>query len=70
MYKVLSIALFIAGIVLAVFGAQAVNSTSSSISRFFTGAPTDKSMEMLISGIVLSVVGLAGIVISRQGSRR
>ena len=70
MYKVVSIAILIAGIVLAVFGAQAVNSTSSSISRFFTGAPTDKSMEMLISGIVLSVVGLAGIVISRQGSRR
>ena len=70
MYKVVSIALFIAGIVLAVFGAQAVNSTSSSISRFFTGAPTDKSMEVLISGIVLSVVGLAGIVLSRQGSRR
>jgi len=61
MIKAVSLALLAGGIVLAVFGIAAMNSAGSDISRFFTGAPTDKAMWLLVGGIVASVVGLAGL---------
>ena len=59
MNKVISIAALIAGVVLIVFGINASNSAGSHISNFFTGAPTNKSIWLLIVGIVLAVAGLA-----------
>ena len=57
MNRPLGIALLIAGLVLIIFGISASESFGSDISRFFTGTPTDKSVWMLIGGIVLAVVG-------------
>jgi len=62
MIKAVSLALLAGGIALTVFGVAAMNSTGSDISRFFTGAPTDKAMWLLIGGIVASVVGLVGLL--------
>ena len=62
MNKLISIALLAGGIVLMIFGINATNSFGSDVSRFFTGSPTDKAIWMLIGGIVLTVVGLAGTV--------
>lgn len=59
MNKVIGIALVAGGIVLSVLGINASDSFASDVSRFFSGAPTDKSMWLLILGIVLSVAGLA-----------
>jgi len=42
------------------FGIGAMNSFGSDVSRFFTGAPTDKAVWMLVGGIVAVVVGLGG----------
>lgn len=50
-------ALLAAGIVLTIFGINAVDSFSSDVSRFFTGNPTDKSMWLLIGGIAAMVLG-------------
>ncbi len=61
MNKAIFLALLVGGIVLTVFGISAMNSFSSDISRFFTGAPTDRSIWMLIGGIILVVAGLVGI---------
>jgi len=61
MNKALSIALLGVGILLIVLGANASNSFSSSVSRFFTGSPTDKAIWMLIGGIVAAVAGLFGL---------
>ena len=36
--------------------------STKDVSRFFTGAPTDKAMWLLIGGIVASVVGLVGLL--------
>jgi hypothetical protein len=58
MNKVLSLALLAGGIALIVFGVNASNSFGSDVSRFFTGNPTDKSIWMLIGGIVATVAGL------------
>ena len=61
MNKILSLALIIAGVVLMVLVFNAIHSFSSDISRFFTGYPTDKSIWMLIGGIVLSGFGLFSV---------
>jgi Protein of unknown function (DUF3185) len=63
MNKMISVAILAGGILVLIFGINAVNSTGSDISRFFTGAPTDHAMWMLVGGVVASVVGLAGLVL-------
>ena len=67
MNTALSAALLVGGIVLLVFGWNEHQSTSSEISKFFTGNPTDRSMWMLIGGAILAVMGLVGLL---RGSRR
>jgi hypothetical protein len=58
MNKIVSLALLGGGVVLIIFGVNAMNSFSSDVSRFFTGSPTDKAVWMLIGGVVATVVGL------------
>jgi hypothetical protein len=62
MDKTISLAILAGGIVLVIFGVSASNSFSSDVSRFFTDAPTDKAIWMLVGGVVLTIVGLAGLV--------
>jgi hypothetical protein len=62
MNKAVSIALLVGGIMLIVFGAGASNSAGSGVSRFFTGAPTDRTIWLLVGGIAASLVGLAGLM--------
>ena len=62
MNKLISLALLVGGIVLIIYGAAASDSLSSSFSRFFTGNPTDKTMWLLIGGIVAAVAGLFGVL--------
>jgi hypothetical protein len=61
MNRPLSVALLVGGIVLIIFGVNASNSFGSDISRFFTGAPTDKAVWMLIGGVVAAVAGVVGL---------
>jgi hypothetical protein len=67
MNTVLSVALLVGGVVLLVFGYNASQSTSSELSRVFTGNPTDRAMWMLAGGAVLAVAGLVGLF---RGSRK
>jgi Protein of unknown function (DUF3185). len=62
MNKAIFIALLVGGVLLAGFGINATNSFGSDVSRFFTGSPTDKAIWMLVGGIVMGIVGLAGLV--------
>ena len=62
MYKAFSLALLVGGVALAIFGISASQSLSSDISRFFTGSPTDKTVWMLVGGVVLFIVGLVGLL--------
>jgi len=62
MNRVVSVALLAAGVVLIILGINASNSFSSDVSRFFTGSPTDKSIWLLIGGIVACLVGVFGMV--------
>jgi hypothetical protein len=62
MNRIASLVLLITGIVLVVYGLSALDSIGSSFSRFFTGAPTDKTMWLLIGGAVCAILGLGGVV--------
>ena len=66
MDKTISLALLAGGILLFIFGVNAANSVSSDISRIFTDAPTDKAIWMLVGGVVVTIVGLTGLL---RGSR-
>jgi hypothetical protein len=62
MNKSMSVSLLVIGVILLVFGLNAYHSASSDVSRFFTGAPTDKALWLLIAGVVFSIVGFLGLV--------
>jgi len=57
MNKGIGIALVVVGIVLVAYGFNASDSASSGISRFFTGAPTNKALWLLLGGSGSTVVG-------------
>ena len=65
--RALGLAILAGGIALIVFGVNASNSIGSDFSRFFTGTPTDKSVWMLIGGIVAVIVG--GVLSLRPARR-
>jgi uncharacterized membrane protein YidH (DUF202 family) len=62
MDKSIPVVLLIVGVVLLVFGISAYHSASSDVSRFFTGAPTDKALWLLIGGAIFGIVGFLGLV--------
>lgn len=69
MNSILSAGLIIVGIILIVMGVVAMDSFSSDVSRFFTGTPTDKSVWMLIAGILALIAGGAGAAFRSRGTR-
>lgn len=62
MDKTISLAILAGGIVLVIFGITAANSVSSDFSRFFTDAPTDKAIWLLVGGAVATIFGLVGLM--------
>jgi len=68
MNSIVSISLIAVGIALLVMGVVAMDSFSSDVSRFFTGTPTDKSVWMVIGGIVALIAGGAGMTLFRSNS--
>ncbi len=57
MNKALSIALFIAGIALLVFGLNAQDAPAAPVSEVMTGAPTSMSLWLVVLGLVGVIVG-------------
>jgi hypothetical protein len=68
MNKILSLALLVVGVVLIAYGINASESVGSDISRFFNGSPTDRTIWLLIGGIVTAVVGAGGLMRSGKSS--
>jgi hypothetical protein len=52
--------LLVVGVVLLVLGLIDADSIGSSFSRLFTGEPTDKSIWLMLSGGIATIVGLGG----------
>ena len=59
--KAIGIALLAVGIILLVLGINASESVGSEVKEFFTGTPTDKSVWMILGGVLLGVVGLVAV---------
>jgi Protein of unknown function (DUF3185) len=59
MNKAIGLALLAVGIGLIIYGAHAADSVSSSVSRAFTGNPTDKTIWFLLGGVAAAIVGAA-----------
>jgi hypothetical protein len=57
MNKAIGTALLAVGIILIVYGFHASDSVSSSVSRAFTGSPTDKTMWLLLGGSAAVIIG-------------
>ena len=51
------IVLIVVGVILLALGMQASTSFASDVSRLFTGNPTDKSVWLIIGGVVAILVG-------------
>jgi hypothetical protein len=69
MNKMISLVLIVIGAMLIVWGVAAMDSFGSDVSRFFTGAPTDKSVWMLIAGVLVAAVGLSGVTFGSRGTK-
>jgi hypothetical protein len=66
MNKLISLLLLAGGIILIVYGIGASDSIGSGFSRFFTGSPTDKTMWLLIGGVIAAIVGASGLLRSSK----
>ena len=66
MSKILSIALLVVGIVLLVYGLNASDSFSSSVSRAVNGAPTDKTIWLIALGVIGLIAGGFGLIFRRE----
>jgi hypothetical protein len=62
MPRITSIALLVAGIILLVYGFNASDSVSSSVSRAVSGTPTDKTVWLIALGVIGVVSGGFGLV--------
>lgn len=68
MYRAFSLAFLVGGVVLLIIGVSAAQSLGSEISQFFTGAPANKAIWLLIGGVVLAVIGLVGLLRGSKAS--
>ncbi|HEY5227350.1 MAG TPA: DUF3185 family protein [Opitutaceae bacterium] len=66
MTKIPSIALLTVGIILLVYGLDASNSLSSSVTQAVNGAPTDKSIWLIALGIIGILSGGFGLFFRRS----
>lgn len=62
MNKPLSIAFLAVGIILIIFGLNALHAPASDVSRLFTGSPTNQSIWLLTGGVVAAILGFFGLI--------
>ncbi len=67
MNKTISIAILVIGVVLLIFGINSHDSIVSSAKEAVTGTPTDKSLWLIIGGILGIIIGGLGSFL-RRGS--
>lgn len=60
MNRPLAIGLLAVGVILLILGINASDSFASEFSEFFSGTPTHESIWLMVGGVLLAVIGLAG----------
>jgi hypothetical protein len=68
MQSVVGIALLVVGVVLIFFGMQASASLGSRFSELFTGTPSDRTIWLLILGVIAAIVGLGLLLVGRRST--
>ncbi|MCD8482384.1 MAG: DUF3185 family protein [Verrucomicrobia bacterium] len=58
MRRIVGIGILIAGVILAYYGFQESESIAGQAEEVITGSPSDRSMGMIIGGVVLAAAGL------------
>ena len=66
MQSVVGIVLLVVGVVLMIFGMQASASVGSRISELFTGAPSDRTIWLLVAGVAAAMLGLGLLLVGRR----
>jgi hypothetical protein len=59
MRTIMGVVIAAAGVVLVVLGLDANDSIGSRLSRLFEGTPTDKTIWLLVGGVLAVITGLA-----------
>jgi uncharacterized membrane protein YidH (DUF202 family) len=67
MRQIIGIAFLVVGIVLLCLAYNSYHSAASDVSRAFTGTSTNKTLWLVIGGILGSLVGLGGLL---SGSKK
>jgi uncharacterized membrane protein YidH (DUF202 family) len=62
MKQVIGIALLVVGVILLCMAYDGYHSAASGVSRVVTGTSTDKTLGLTIGGIVVSILGLGGLL--------
>jgi hypothetical protein len=57
MTRAIGLVFLVGGIILVIYGINAINSPGSDVSRFFTGAPTNKALWLTIGGAACAIAG-------------
>ena len=65
MSKIPSIVILVFGIILLVYGFDASDSAASAVSNAVTGSPTDKSIWLIVLGVVGVISGGVGLAFRR-----
>jgi drug/metabolite transporter (DMT)-like permease len=65
MSRILSSVILLVGIVLLVYGIDASNSVSSSVTQAVSGTPTNKSIWLIVLGVVGVLSGGCGLLLRR-----
>ena len=66
MNRILGLAVLVAGVALLVYGFSAMDSLNSHVSRIFNGAPSNKSLMLLVSGGALTIFGALSFLRDKQ----
>jgi LPXTG-motif cell wall-anchored protein len=66
MHSVVGIALLVVGVVLMIFGMQASASVGSRLSELLTGAPSDRTIWLLVAGVAAAMLGLGLLLVGRR----
>jgi len=66
MKQIIGIAFLAVGIVLLCLAYNSYHSAASGVSRVFTGTSTDKTVWLVVGGVLGSVVGLGSLLIGSK----
>jgi hypothetical protein len=62
--------IMVTGILLLAWGLDASDSFGSKVSRFFTGAPTDRTVWLTVGGSACLVLGVGLLTLSRRRPKK